>query len=136
MIRSNVVGRNQQNGIFLSSVHSSDISRNDASGNGIGMQIIGSGTDNTVSHNIINGNDVGLIIGSGASVHNNVTIGNRYNGIDVYGPNVEVSNNTSLTNGTYGFVNADYDLFDHTADCSGNVWSDNTFFTANQSCIR
>jgi hypothetical protein len=29
-----------------------------------------------------------------------------------------------------------FDLFDTTNDCGTNKWHDNTFFTANQSCIH
>jgi hypothetical protein len=64
---------------------------------------------------------------------NNVTNGNGKYGISVMKPalgaTAHFTNNTSLANGNF-------DLFDDTPNCSGQVWSGNTFFTANQSCIH
>ena len=87
-----------------------------------------------MSHNVLNGNTVGLFIddGAGATVQNNVINGNDQYGIFVAEPldnAIEVTNNTSLANGIF-------DLFDQVPGCSGHLWSGNTFFTANQSCIH
>ena len=89
-----------------------------------------------MSHNILNGNTTdGLQISGGndlpvsASVQNNVTSGNGQHGILVNEMNVTVSNNRSLANGMF-------DLFDNSPGCTGTVWSGNTFFTSNQSCIH
>jgi parallel beta-helix repeat protein len=119
------------------------ISENDVSGNGTGIRVVndgGLGSVGTVSHNIINGNTgAGILIlaANGATFQNNVTNGNGQYGILVAAPGppgppvngVDVTNNRSLANRTF-------DLFDGSAVCSGHVWSGNTFFTANQSCIH
>jgi parallel beta-helix repeat protein len=140
-LTANTVGRTQL-GIVLTDINSSTISKNDASGNSDGIDLVvqqtGS-TGNTVSHNILNGNTMnGLLISRvnhdlplSASVQNNVTNGNGVDGITIIGLTgpVEVTNNTSLANGTF-------DLSDDRPGCSPNVWSGNTFFTANQSCIH
>jgi len=95
----------------------------------------GSGPLGTVSHNIFNGNisNGPFVVGySGATIQQNVANGNGTSGIGlgtVQSP-TEVTNNTSLANGMV-------DLFDgQTPNCKGTVWSGNTFFTANQSCIH
>jgi parallel beta-helix repeat protein len=139
-ITGNTVARNNT-GIWVQG-NSNTISKNDASGNAIGIFINnqqGGSTNNTASHNILNGNTIdGLEINFGpffpgsASAQNNVTKGNGQHGIflaTTVGMNVEVSNNTSLANGMF-------DLFDFNPGCSGHSWSGNTFFTANQSCIH
>jgi parallel beta-helix repeat protein len=145
-ITANTIGRAAGAGISLRDVNFGTISENDASGNADGIFIVntqGGSTDNTVSHNILNGNtEDGLRIAIGpffpfgnASVQNNVTNGNGQHGIAVFGGNfvsgmnVEVSNNRSLANGMF-------DLFDNSPGCTGTVWSGNTFFTSNQSCIH
>jgi parallel beta-helix repeat protein len=151
-ITKNTLGRNNT-GIRLLDVRFSTISENDASGNigtpsppffglGSGMWADRSfGTTfslGTVSHNTFNGNTNGGLLISGnqtATIQNNVTNGNGGNGISLLtgvfppGPSSAVTNNTSLANGIF-------DLFDLTQGCSPNVWSGNTFFTANQSCIH
>jgi len=92
----------------------------------------------TLSHNVLNGNTAtGLLIStfSIATVQNNVLNGNGQYGIFI-GPalpppdDLEFTGNTALANGMV-------DLFDsQTPDCKGTVWTGNTFFTANQSCIH
>jgi hypothetical protein len=128
-------------GIALAGVYSSTISGNDASGNkgsgivafsGVLFRPLG-----TVSHNIFNGNTFdGLLVleedsvFTGAAIQHNVTNGNGADGTAIVndGPS-DVTDNTSLANGTN-------DLADFTPGCSAHVWSGNTFFTANQSCIH
>ena len=137
-ITANTLGGNGV-GISLSNVLSATISENDASGNGIGMATVapdGLPSTGTVSHNIFNGNtSIGLrMFIAKLIVLNNVTNGNGLDGIHVEfsGPVTganEVINNTSLANGMN-------DLFDGVPGCTGNVWSGNTFLTANQSCIH
>jgi len=89
----------------------------------------------TVSHNVINGNTgVGVLIGGSidATFQNNVISGNGQYGISVslFGVfGLKVTNNTALANGTL-------DLNDPVPNCAGSVWSGNTFFTANQSCVH
>ena len=130
-VRSNVAGRNQGFGIALGIVDSVNISENDVSGNGGGIELVG-GNGHTVHNNIANGNtSSGIFVSSntGARVYDNATNGNGLYGIEIFGPGIEVFRNQSLANATY-------DLFDHSAGCAGNVWHDNVFFTANQSCIH
>jgi parallel beta-helix repeat protein len=137
-ITANIFGRNGM-GIYLVDSTSNTISGNDASGNGTGIFVdFGEAPrpTRTVSHNVLNGNTTaGLVIADQASpvtVQNNVIDGNGQYGIVVSEtsmPGTEVTNNTSL-------ANRNFDMFDGSAVCSGHVWSGNTFFTANQSCIH
>jgi hypothetical protein len=62
------------------------------------------------------------------TVQNNVLSGNGNNGMTVLIA-LEITNNTSLANNTL-------DLETFVSGCTGTVWSGNTFFTANQSCIH
>ena len=137
-ITANTLGRNGM-GIYLTDCTSVTISGNDASVNGTGIFVdfgFPALRTGTVSHNVLNGNTTaGLVINDFASpvtVQNNVIDGNGQYGIFVAErsiPGTEVTNNTSLANGTF-------DMVDGSAVCSGHVWSGNTFFTANQSCIH
>jgi hypothetical protein len=137
---ANTLGRNSE-GIRAVNVVSSTISKNDVSGNGSGIVVLNAflnltGPPLLVSHNIVNGNTGdGVVLSAGASpnhtvtVQNNVTSGNGTNGITNNGIALEITNNTSLANGMF-------DLFESALGCMGVVWSGNTFFTANQSCIH
>jgi len=142
-VTANTLGRNSV-GLNLGTVNLSTISENDVSGNGTGIFLDAEdgAAAGTVSHNVINGNTLaGLHISAilfGATVQNNIINGNGQYGIFVEPPpppaqevfGLEVTNNTSLANGMV-------DLFDgQTPNCKGTVWSGNTFFTANQSCIH
>ena len=143
MFKANTLGRNGT-GISVTNLFSSTISKNDVSGNGSGISIdneAGVGPHIIVSRNIVNGNTGdGVNITTGqfliptVTVQNNVVNGNGLDGIhiDFFAPFpavTEVVNNTSLANGTN-------DPFDGAPGCVPNVWSGNTFFTANQSCIH
>jgi parallel beta-helix repeat protein len=136
-ITANTLGRNVI-GMILINSGGNTISENDVSGNGTGISVDNDttgGSVGTVSHNVLNGNTgVGLAIGTstGATIQNNVINGNGQYGISVgttFVSAVAVSNNTSLANGMF-------DLFSASPDCNRQVWSGNTFFTANQSCIH
>jgi hypothetical protein len=137
---TNTLGRNGT-GISMTDVLSSTISKNDVSGNGVGIAIFNpshvfqTAPPLVVSHNIVNGNTGnGVILTTGGlprhtvNVQNNVISGNGGNGIQNAAP-TEITNNTSLANGMF-------DLFETALGCMGSVWSGNTFFTANQSCIH
>ena len=135
--RANTLGRNGT-GISVVNLTSSMISENDVSGNGLGISI--NNVDViapplVVSQNIVNGNtDNGVLITAGAllfdtvTIRNNVISGNGGNGILLQNF-AQITNNTALANGTF-------DLFDTVSGCTGTLWSGNTFFTANQSCIH
>jgi parallel beta-helix repeat protein len=136
---ANTLGRNGA-GIVVTNVTSSTISNNDVSGNGIGISILNSPEFLTgvlvVSHNIVNGNtNDGVFLSAGGfnpktvTVHYNVISGNGGNGIKNAQIAREITNNTALANGMF-------DLFDTAPGCTGTVWRDNKFFTANQSCIQ
>jgi parallel beta-helix repeat protein len=133
IITANTLGGNSE-GLSLGDCGAT-VSKNDVSGNDIGIfyDNIGAPKTITVSHNVINGNTSGVVIvGSmGATFQNNVISGN---GTGIFVPQIgvfglKVTNNTSLANGNF-------DLFDGSAVCAGTVWSGNTFFNANQTCIH
>jgi parallel beta-helix repeat protein len=112
-ITASTLGRNGV-GITINDSISNTISDNDISGTGRGIYLTAAEetfiSAATVSHNVLNGNTVGLLIdsGAGARVLNNVINGNDQYGIFVAEPlqnYIEVTNNTSLANGRF-------DLFD------------------------
>jgi parallel beta-helix repeat protein len=135
---ANTLGRNGA-GILVTNLSSSTISENDVSGNGVGISIDNGGAVGpplVLSYNILNGNTGdGLFITASSqllfptvTVQNNVLSGNGGNGMTVLIA-VEITNNRSLANGMF-------DLVDTLPGCPITVWSGNTFFTANQSCIH
>jgi hypothetical protein len=135
-ITANTLGRNTV-GLDLENAGAT-VSKNDVSGNGTGILYnnIGAPMTSTVSHNVINGNTgVGGSIfanaGGVVTFENNVISGNGQDGIRAssLASGMRVTNNTSLANGMF-------DLFSNNPNCSGQVWSGNKFFTANQSCIH
>jgi parallel beta-helix repeat protein len=121
-------------GIDAINLTSSTISENVASECTTGIDISGGATGPPVmlSRNTVNGNrNTGVSIGPGVvRAQNNIISGNSTVGIYVTGATaLEITNNTVLANGTY-------DLIDSDPDCRGTVWSSNTFFVANRSCIH
>lgn len=134
-ITANTLARNSFAGIVVYNGFSYTISENDASGNGTGISV--EDTAATVTHNVLNGNtfaglSIPLVLAfTGITVQNNVINGNGQYGIFVGVPvtGVEVTHNRSLANGMF-------DLFSKTPDCHGDVWSGDTFFTANETCIH
>jgi parallel beta-helix repeat protein len=71
--------------------------------------------------------ELGILFFDNVTVENNVISGNGGNGI--FNQNAPaITKNTALANGMF-------DLFDTRPGC-GAAWSDNKFFTANQSCIH
>jgi hypothetical protein len=101
------------------------------------------------------------INGGFVTAQNNVISGNGNTGIDVntssqFGPTI-ITNNTVSGTGTVGInvrasqlgatitleitnnrvvATGNVDLNDAVPNCAATVWSGNTFFTANQSCIH
>ena len=132
-VGSNVIGGAGAFGIDLLSCTSCVVSGNDTSGGSTGIVLNGAGAANTVNNNTTNGNNfVGINIaeGTGARVYGNVTNGNRAAGILVQTTGAQVfSNISALANGTD-------DLYDTSATCSGNLWSNDVFLTRNASCIH
>jgi hypothetical protein len=114
---------------------STTISENVATGWTVGIAINNAGVTGgppiKLSGNLVIGNpNVGVnIVGGFITAQNNIVSGNGNLGINVFSAQfVEIINNTALANGTQ-------DLNDADLNCVGTVWSGNTFFTANQSCI-
>jgi hypothetical protein len=138
-VTANTLGRNGV-GISMINIDPGTISGNNVSGNGTGIVIDNADTslnDRTVvTRNIVNGNtgdgvqinDDGPLLFATVTVQNNAVSGNGGNGISFLTA-IEISNNKSLANGMF-------DLFSQGPNCSGAVLSGNTFFTANQSCIK
>jgi hypothetical protein len=121
-------------GISLIGLTSSTVSENVATGCTVGIIVTGvtGGSRLDLSGNIAVGNpNTGIEIGSSVTAHNNIASGNGTIGIDVASSAsfVEIINNTALANGTQ-------DLNDPVPNCTGTLWSGNTFIKANQSCIH
>jgi len=135
-VASNIVGGSvTDNGLVLLGCTSSVITQNDASGNNTGIVVFGGGSANTVSNNTANGNiydGISVNLGSGTRVYGNVTNGNGSFGIEV-GP---LGTGTQVFSNTSSLANGVSDLADDSATCSGNVWGNNVFQTANVSCIH
>jgi hypothetical protein len=125
----------------VTNLTSSTISANVASAFTVGIGIdnagVTSGSPINLSGNIVVGNpNTGVSIINGfVTAQNNIVSGNSTVGISVttLGPGATIAlkiiNNTALANGTL-------DLEDTVPNCAGAVWSGNTFFKANQSCIH
>ena len=138
LTKNTVVGGTE--GILVGGFTSSTISENVVSGNSIGIQIANAGVtggspimlrQNKVIGNLNTGVDID---GGFVTAQNNIISGNSTLGISVtarLGATIalEITNNTALANGLF-------DLNDGVPNCTGTVWSGNTFFTANQSCIH
>jgi hypothetical protein len=153
-------------GISVINLTSSTISENVASGYTVGIQILNgvtSGSPLMLSRNIVSGNpNTGVDISGGlVTAQNNVISGNGNVGINVvtgsqFGATI-ITNNTVSGNGTVGInvtasqigatmaleitnntvvATGTVDLNDAVPNCAATVWSGNTFFTANQSCIH
>ena len=120
----------------MTNLTSSTISENVASAFTVGISIdnagVASGSPITLSGNKVIGNpNTGVdIIGGFVTAQNNIVSGNSTVGISVSSAHfVQIINNTALGNGTL-------DLDDSDLNCVGTVWSGNTFFKANRSCIH
>jgi len=100
--------------------------QNTATGNtSSGFSIVS--IESEIHDNTATGNGQGIDVdGVRNQVTHNTTNNNRY-GIAARGADNVIKGNTALNNGTY-------DLLDYT-DCR-NLWTDNTFHTANRSCIH
>ena len=123
-------------GISVINLTSSTISENVASGYTVGISIdnagVTSGSPITLSGNKVIGNpNTGVdIIGGFVTAQNNIVSANSTIGISVSSAHfVQIINNTALGNGTQ-------DMNDGDLNCVGTVWSGNTFFKANQTCIH
>jgi parallel beta-helix repeat protein len=128
-------------GLWLEADSNDHVQQNEVTANAYGI-IVASGSGNQVQNNSVDGNgSIGIYIDSSNnnSIQNNTVFGNGTatsaspSGYGVYinGTGNGIHNNTSEGNVTD-------DLFDATTSppCDTNSWHNDTFFTANQSCIQ
>jgi parallel beta-helix repeat protein len=103
--------------------------------------------------NVAENNVDGFYVASGGELEGNLANGNSRDGISIANTQrVRISGNTTTFNGRYGIAtqqasndkdirsntaldNVGYDLFEGNSGCQ-NKWNDNTFGTANLSCIH
>jgi hypothetical protein len=118
---------------FLSAV---DLEGNSNSVSGLTITRCGSGVyvagqSNTVSGNSITGSNIGILVNLNAQ--GNAITGNTCDG---NGTGIEVDGRLNTITGNTALHSVDFfDLDDAIPACGGNVWSDNSFCTANQHCI-
>jgi parallel beta-helix repeat protein len=95
-----------------------------------GISIIG-GRENTIVHNLVMNNEVGidLVFANLNKIYANTASSNTLMGISLRGTQNEIGGNTALSN-------AVEDMFDSAPNCDDNRWRGNRFGTANQSCIQ
>jgi parallel beta-helix repeat protein len=131
--RRNTATGNVSRGFFLEGASNNSFLSNVASNNEFGF-ILGDGTGNHLKENTTNGNSVmGIeIVGETSTAHtieNNTANGNVLFGIHLGGSTGNnVNGNTALNNST--------DLVDDSIACDNNIWTNNVFNTANQTCIH
>lgn len=115
-------------GFFLSGIVT--VHGNIAANNVDGFSTTASGeySDNMATANTVNGIEISAP-SSAQFLHNTVAFNGNY-GIETYftAANKQIIENTVLDNGTY-------DMYEGNGECR-NVWVDNTFGTANKSCIH
>jgi parallel beta-helix repeat protein len=111
-----------------------DFQGNTATANGAGFTLDGADDntirDNNASNNLIDG--IELTVATKNDVRGNTLNGNVRSGIQVNpdtGTDNRISGNTALNNG-------DFDLVDENTNCDSNMWKNNTFVTANRTCIQ
>ena len=140
-------------GVGLVPATGTSVRWNDLSGNAIGVQISDEGSDNNVvEYNIISHNNLGapgtgvqLANGTGNTVQHNA-INYNYVGVAVHAPGNTVRANTVSASGGTGITidtnggastvqentvlgSAVVDMADDTAECGANTWQNNTFQT-------
>ena len=139
-------------GVGLVPATNTHVRGNHLSGNAIGVQISGTDSDNNVvEYNIITNNNLGapgtgvqLANGTGNTVQHNA-INDNYVGVAVHSPGNTVQANTvsasstgitidsngeaSTVQGNTVLGSAVVDMADDTAECGASTWQDNTFQT-------
>jgi hypothetical protein len=149
--QANIVTQNVLSGLFLENCDGGEIAQKR---NPRGIEVAGS-TGIKMHDNAVTGNYVGVMLEdattggrtTGAQIYNNLIAGNAgflttsagagavgiFVSIGPYGN--DIHDNTVEANSAPGAPSS-YDLKDDNANCGTNNWHDNTFFTANQSCIH
>jgi len=136
-------------GVF-SNASTVDITAVTCTKNEVGFFLSG---DVRVHGNIAANNTDGFSTTASGEFSDNLATGNTQNGIETSGPSpAQFVHNTVAFNGNYGIEtyftarnkqiisntvldNGAYDLYEGNGECR-NTWVDNTFGTANQSCIH
>lgn len=103
---------NNQHGFTLNGGNNNTFNANNSSNNGAGGILLFVATGNNVTGNTLNNNG-----GSGIGITSGTGTGNN------------LSTNTAQGNGIF-------DLEDGNPNCDSNTWTQNTFGTANQTCIH
>jgi hypothetical protein len=127
-------------GIYVYLDASDDIQRNELAGNSGGSGVtVQLGGDNQIHDNNVSGGGSAGVAGilvqssSGNEIFNNNLLGNA-GGIFIFNQYATSGNNSIRNNASEG--NFYYDLLDDNASCGTNVWKNNTFFSANRTCIH
>lgn len=132
--RNGFISGGTTDGITLNGDSNDQVQNNDASGNN-GSGITDGGSGDQVHNNNTGGNlgTAGIYLeGTNAQVHDNTAFGNAYDGIFVLGQSGPdtIHNNTAEGNAHYDLEDDNY------PSCDSDTWHNDTFFTANQSCIH
>jgi len=141
-------------GILVDSAHDVQVTGVSASGNGTGFATNLAGVvfrGNQAFQNVTNG--FGLQASYMCELSDNTAFANQQDGFAIDGPINQISGNTAFANHHNGIAtgsregdknqitknhamfNEGFDLFEGNSTCD-NVWKDNTFGTANESCIH
>jgi parallel beta-helix repeat protein len=152
--QANIVTQNVLSGLFLENCDGCEIAQNqvsygyDPGRNPSGIEVAGS-VGVKMHDNAVTGNYVGVRIEdgtTGAQIYNNLIAGNAgflttsagAGAVGIFvssGNGNDIHDNTVEANSAPGAPSS-YDLKDDNTNCGTNNWHDNTFFTANQSCIH
>jgi hypothetical protein len=152
-LRDNVATDNEARGFAVSGDRSALV-ENRAEGSLVGFAIFGNG--NRLFRNRAEQNLTGFLVDAPARrtvLHTNVASANLFTGISVLGSDNALFYNRTEANHGHGIRlsasasdnrvvktvaerNQAQDLFDETASCGTNRWSNNSFDTCNQGCIQ
>jgi hypothetical protein len=150
----NALSKSWETGMDLEDDNNDEVKGNEISGNNtnflgsLAPQITINGGNVNVIHdnNIIAGGYSGLAVlapATGNQVFKNTFYGNTSVGIFGGGSNNNFHDNVAEGNGLVAAgpngpdqFGPSFDLFDPSNNCGTNNWHNNTFFSANQSCIK
>lgn len=118
-------------GIDAPSLNSSTIAGNTFSGNSDGIRLTGI-SNRLVGNTSSNNGHAGIVLSSnGNTIEANRTESNRFYGVALYSP----ANNNDLI-GNVSFGNGLADILDEGTSCGTNIYFNNLFVHANQTCIK
>ncbi len=139
LFSEDVVVQNDLFGLYLYSDSNDEIQQNQAVGNGYAGIIVETGSGNQVHNNGVYGNLNGIYVyySNNNQVHDNTVLGNggypsgqeEGFGVAIGGVGNNVHDNTSQGNFSE-------DLYDFNFNCTEDSWHNDTFFTANPSCLK